>query len=97
MSSLVHGGIRHYAVISIRADRCERLVIQYLNEASLRKLIAPSTILRSGYRSREEAQASIDRSTTAFSMPERLTAALITIARALERLALSERKPPPFT
>lgn len=50
-----------YAVISVRSEpRCDRLVIAYPDEKSLRDLLAAPSILGLGYRSREEAQASIE-------------------------------------
>ena len=64
MSSLVHSSMRQYAVISVRSEpRCDRLVIAYPDEKSLRDLLAAPSILGLGYRSREEAQASADRYT----------------------------------
>jgi hypothetical protein len=61
VSSLVHSSMRQYAMISVRSEQgCERLVIEYPDEKSLRDLVAAPSILGLGYRSREEAQANID-------------------------------------
>jgi hypothetical protein len=75
VSSLVHSSMRQYAVISVRSEQgCERLVIEYPDEKSLRDLVAAPGILGLGYRSREEAQANIDGCTTAaHSSPRKLT------------------------
>ena len=69
----------HYAVISVRSGPCgEWLVIAYPDEKSLRGVIAAPSILGLGYRSREEAQANIDRrATTACHSGRKLSAALL--------------------
>ena len=69
----------HYAVISVRSGHCcEWLVIAYPEEKSLQGLIAAPSILGLGYRSREEAQASIDRrATTACHSGLKWSAALL--------------------
>ena len=60
MSSLVQFSMRQYAVISVRAlPHCERLVIAYHDEKTLRNLLAEPSIVALGYSSREEAEASI--------------------------------------
>ena len=65
VSSLVHGSMWQYAVISFRTEpRCERAVIAYPDEKSLRGLLAAPSIVGLGYRSREEAEANIDCCTT---------------------------------
>lgn len=79
MSSLIHTSMREYAVISVRTEpRCERLVIAYPDEKTLRDFLAAPSILVLGYYSREEAQASIDRcTTTAHPARRRLTPRLV--------------------
>jgi hypothetical protein len=63
--NLIPSSVLHYAVISVRSGPCcERLVIAYSDEKSLQALIAAPSIVRLGYRSREEAQANIDRFAT---------------------------------
>ena len=65
VSNSIPSSVLHYAVISVRSGlRCERLVIAYPDEKSLKALIAAPSILRLGYRFREEAQANIDRCAT---------------------------------
>ena len=65
VSSLVHTLMQQYAVISVRTEpRCERLVIAYSDEKTLRNLLAAPSIVALGFRSREEAEASIYRYTT---------------------------------
>jgi hypothetical protein len=65
VSSLVHSSMWQYAVISVRSEQgCERLVIAYPDEKSLRDLLAAPSILGLGYHSREEAQSNIDCCTT---------------------------------
>ena len=65
MSNSIPSSVLHYAVISIRSGPCcERLVIAYPDGKSLQALIAAPSILGLGYRSREEAQADIDRCAT---------------------------------
>jgi hypothetical protein len=62
VSSLVHMSMRQYAVIKIgTAPHCERLVIAYPDEKTLRDLLAEPSIVALGYSSREEAAASIFR------------------------------------
>lgn len=75
-NSLVHSSVWQYAVISVRSEQgCERLVIAYPDEKSLRDLLAGPSILGLGYHSREEAQSSTDGCTTAGpSEPRKLTA-----------------------
>lgn len=65
MSSFVHTSIRQFAVISVRTPpHCERLVIAYPDEKTLRDLLAKPSIVALGYSSREEAEASICRCRT---------------------------------
>jgi hypothetical protein len=59
VSSLVHIPFRRYAVISVCTVQCERLVIAYPDEKTLRDLLAGPSIVGLGYSSREEAEASI--------------------------------------
>jgi hypothetical protein len=63
VNSLLHTSTpRQYAVISVRTvPQCERLVIAYPDEKTLRDLLARPSILALGYRSREQAEASICR------------------------------------
>lgn len=65
MSSFVHTSIRQFAVISVRTlPHCERLVIDYPDERTLRDLLAQPSIVALGYSSREEAEASLCRCRT---------------------------------
>jgi hypothetical protein len=60
VSSLVHTSMQQYAVISVRTlPHCERLVIAYPDEKTLRELLAGPSIVALGYSSREEAEANI--------------------------------------
>lgn len=79
MSSLVDASMRRFAVISVRTEPgCERLIIAYPDEKTLRDLLAPPSILGLGYRSREEAQAGIDRyETTPRASRRKLTATFV--------------------
>jgi hypothetical protein len=62
VSNLVHTSMRQYAVISVcTVPQCERLVIAYSDEKTLRNLLAGPSIVALGYSSREEAEASIRR------------------------------------
>jgi hypothetical protein len=62
VSRLVHISMRQYAVISVRrAPHCERLVVAYPDERTLRDLLAEPSIVATGYDSRAEAEASICR------------------------------------
>ena len=78
VSNFIPSSVLHYAVISVRGEpSCERLVMAYPDEKSLRALIAAPSILGLGYRSRKEAQANIDRcATTACHSWRKLTMAL---------------------
>lgn len=61
MNDFVHASMPQYAVISVGTQpRCERLVIAYSDEKSLRDLIAAPCILALGYRRRQEAVAGMD-------------------------------------
>lgn len=71
MSSLVHSSMPEYAVISVStALHCERLVIAYPDERTLRDFLAAQSIVTLGYSSREEAEASIDHCAVA-DLPRR--------------------------
>lgn len=71
MSSLVHTAMREYAGTE---PRCERLVVAYPDEKSLRDFLAAGGTLPPGDRSREEAQPGIDQcTTTAHPSRRRLT------------------------
>ena len=62
MTELVDSSIAQYAVIEARRTEgpSECFVIAYLDEESLRELIAGPSIIACGFASREEAQANID-------------------------------------
>jgi hypothetical protein len=94
VSSLVPGASQ-YAVISVRAEpRCERVVIAYFDEKSLRNLLAAPSILGLGYRSREEAQVNIDCcTTTPYPSRRKLTAASVTTTRTLKRFVANHEFP----
>jgi hypothetical protein len=65
VSSLVRAPRWQFAVISVRtAPYCERVVIAYPDEKTLRDLLAGPSIVALGYSSREEAEASIHRDRT---------------------------------
>jgi hypothetical protein len=95
VSSLVHSSMWQYAVISVCTElRCERLVIAYPDEKSLRDLVAAPSILGLGYRSREEAQANIDRcTTTAYPSWRKVTATLVTTTRTLKKFVANHQLP----
>ena len=95
MSSFIHGSVCQYAVISVRyKPRCERLVIAYPDEKSLRDLVAAPSILGLGYRSREEAQANIDRCTTAvYPSRQRVMATLVTVSQTVKKVAANHEFP----
>ena len=60
MSSIAHASRRQFAVISVgTVPQCERLVIPYPDEKTLRDLLAGPSIVGLGYSSREEAEASL--------------------------------------
>ena len=89
VSNLIPSSVLHYAVISVRGEpSCERLVMAYPDEKSLRALIAAPSILGLGYRSRKEAQANIDRcATTACNSWRKLTMALVSRGSHFEFVA----------
>lgn len=62
MTGLADSSIAQYAVIEARwtGGPCERFVIAYPDEESLRELIAGPSIVACGFANREEAQAKID-------------------------------------
>jgi hypothetical protein len=95
VSNLVHSPMWQYAIISVRTEpRCERLVIAYRDEKSLRDLVAAPSILGLGYRSREEAQANIDCcTTTAYPSRRKVTAALVTITRTFKKFVANHEFP----
>lgn len=84
-----------YAVISVRTEpRCERVVIAYPDEKSLRDLLAASSILGFGYSSREEAQLNIDcYTTTAHPSRREVTATPVTTALSLRRFIANRDLP----
>jgi hypothetical protein len=62
-----------YAVISVQSEPdCERLVIAYPDETTLRDLIAAPSIVALGYTSRADALKNIDRCVTTKASVERL-------------------------
>jgi hypothetical protein len=78
VSSLVYTSMRQYAVISVRTlPYCERLVIAYPDEKTLRDLLAGPSIVALGYSSREEAEASIPYRTRAQPLRRNLMATLV--------------------
>lgn len=65
---------QQFAVISVHGEPCcERLVLAYRDEQSLRDCLAGASILALGYRSREEAFAHMDSfvAAPAFAQNER--------------------------
>ena len=99
MSRFVQSSVWQYAVISLATEpRCERGVIAYPDEKSLRDLIADPSIVALGYRSREEAKAeakaNLDGCTTAAYSPQRkLTATSFTTRRSLKRFVANREIP----
>ena len=95
VSSLVDSSMWQYAVIAVRTEpRCERLVIAYPDEKSLRDLVAPPSILGLGYPSQEEAQASIDRWTaTAYPSRQKVPETLVTTTRTLKKVVANHEFP----
>lgn len=81
MSSLVYN-LTQYAVISVHGEpRPERTVVAYLDEKTLRDLLAEPSIVSFGYRSREEAKASLDECvSTSQGIPANLAAASVDMA-----------------
>jgi hypothetical protein len=95
VSRFVQSSVWEYAVISLGTEpRCERAVIAYPDEKSLRDLIADPSIVALGYRSREEAKANLDGCTTAAYSPQRkLTATSFTTRRSLKRFVANREIP----
>ena len=95
MSSLIHSLMWQYAVISVCGEpRCERLVIAYRDEKSLRALVAGPSILGLGYRSREEAHANIDRcTTTAYTSLRKVRATLVATTGSLKKFVANDEFP----
>ncbi len=94
--NLLSTSTRQFAVISLRGEPlCERLVIPYSGEKSLRNVIAASNILTLGCRTREEAEANIDRCTTrAYTSPRKLPAVLVArTLHCIRKLAPSHQFP----
>jgi hypothetical protein len=62
MTQFIHSRRVRYAVIEARRveDRPERIVIAYPDEGTLRDLLAATSIIASGFASREAALASIE-------------------------------------
>ena len=87
VSRLVHISMRQYAVISVcTMPHCERLVIAYPDEKTLRDLLAGPSIVGLGYSSREEAEASIPYRTRAQPLRGKSMAALVgSSTRALKK------------
>jgi hypothetical protein len=87
VSSLIHASKWQYAVISVRtAPSCERLVIAYSDEKSLRELLAVPSIVALGYSSRGEAEASMYHQVTTDRILLRKSMATLVVrgAHALE-------------
>lgn len=88
VSSSVQNLMRQYAVILVcRAPRPERSVVAYSDENTLRDLLAEPSIISFGYRSREEAMASLDQCEPTGHAPRaNLTVASVNIAdRSLDQ------------
>lgn len=93
MSSLVHNLAQRYAVISVRGEpRPERTVVAYLDEKTLRDLLAEPSIVSLGYHSREEAIASLDEcAPTGHASPANFTAASVEVAdRSLDQSGMTQ-------
>ena len=95
VSSLVNRAMWQYAVIFVRSEpRCERLVIAFPHQKTLGDLVAAPSILGLGYRSREEAQANIDRcTTTVYSSRRKVKATLVTTIWSLNKFVASHEFP----
>jgi hypothetical protein len=83
-----------YAIIAVRNEPQERLVISYPDEKVLRDLIAAPSIMTLGYSSREEALANIDRclSTIAVSMQDSKRGTVNIGATLLQELRAATRQ-----
>jgi len=93
VSSLVHIPLRQYAVISVSTvPHCERLVIAYPDEKTLRDLLAGPSIVGLGYSSREEAEAIIPYRTRAQPLRRKSMATLVADGlRALKEFVSNHR------
>ena len=82
-------------MISVRTEPgCERVVIAYPDEKSLRELLAASSILGLGYRSREEAQLNIDGcTTTAYPSRRKVTATPVKTTLSFRRFVANREFP----
>lgn len=80
MSSLIATSMGQYAVISVRTMlNCERSVIAYSDEKTLRDLLAAPSIVALGYSSRQEAQAGVyGHGTISQPLQHKLMATLVT-------------------
>jgi hypothetical protein len=90
VSNLGRTSVPQYAVISVRRlPRCERLVIAYPDEKTLRGLIAGPSIVTLGYNSREEAEASVYgcANTAQPSQRRSIENLVANIARSLKKIA----------
>jgi hypothetical protein len=86
VNSLVHASMRQYAVISVRTvPHCERVVIAYPDEKTLRDLLAGPSIVALGYSSREEAEASMYRHGT-IAQPSRRKSMAPLVANSTQAL-----------
>jgi hypothetical protein len=93
VSSSVHNLTQQYAVISVRSKpRPERTVVAYLDEKTLRDLLAEPSIVSLGYHSREEAIASLDGSAPiGHGLPANLAAASVEMAdRSLDECGMTQ-------
>lgn len=87
MSGLIRTQMRRYAVISVRTvPRCERLVIGYPDEKTLRNLLSARSIVALGYGSRDEAEASVYRNGSAAQSLQRksISTSVVNGSRALK-------------
>lgn len=90
MSTAVYTFKPQYAVISVRREpRPERTVLAYSDEKTLRELLAEPSIVSLGYRSREEATATLDvRAPACHALPASLNTASVGLAdRSLDQSA----------
>lgn len=93
MSSSVHNLTQQYAVISVRREpRPERTVVAYLDEKTLRDLLAEPSIVSLGYLSREEAIESLDGcASTGHGLPANVAAASVDMAdRSLDECGMTQ-------
>ena len=92
MSTAVYNFKPQYAVISVgREPHPERTVLAYSDEKTLRELLAEPSIVSLGYRSRDEAIASLDGCAPTSGLPATLAAASVDMAdRSLEESGMTQ-------